>query len=155
MMCRIIPTWFGWRLLAAVAVLLVSSCGMDAELEKVYRDIEEAKLNRAFENRLLPPWLPSGSVDIRVFSNLDLDDVWVRFKVSSVDATHLSDELEPLLLGDLKGTRLGRPLGLDWWAECLTLANVGDCGQRFEFYSAAGFSLALDRKAGEGYAWRR
>jgi hypothetical protein len=134
---------------------VLSSCELDAVVEKRYETGEEARKTEAFHGGLLPPWLPANARDILLYADLDINDVWVKFELDPSEATALASDLHRVDRSSLTGTRLGAPSALNWWHDCLTLDHVEQCDAEVEFYSRDGFSLALDRRHGVGYVWRR
>lgn len=149
---RPLSSWF-----ISLALLLpgLASCELEAVVEKRYETGSEARNAEAFEGGLLPSWLPNKAQDVLLYADLDINDVWVRFELEPSEVTKLASKLERLGREELKGTGLGAPYELDWWDDCLFLGYVDRCGPEIEFYSGDGFSLALDRKRGIGYVWKR
>lgn len=145
-----------WKAALAICAALSLGCpDMDAESEKFYESVDEARKDGAVENQQVPNWMPIDSSEIRVYSDLDVNDVWISFRLPSATASDLASRLASVERDEVSETNLVKPADVDWWPPCLTMRGIDDCDNEFSFYSGDSFYLALDLGSGEGFAWRR
>lgn len=140
---------------AILTMALLQVCARLDLVEGAYPSFQDAVHDGAVgEGRWIPEFLPPSAVDIRVVRNLDLNTIWLTFRMNPTDITSMQKRCSRVQRQNVVFVR-GRPR--HWWPKEL-LAPGPERQQgagRYHYYECdEGGTLAVDANASEVYFWQ-
>ncbi len=101
------------RFLVIVSLIVISGCVWE-EPERFYVSREELAGAGEIKRGWVPPWLPASAHEIHLVSNLDTNEVWMRFMVDpvEVDTLRSCSKSSKTTLQDTRGPHIRQ---VAWW----------------------------------------
>jgi hypothetical protein len=145
------------RLIAAIGVVLLASCGnVDVQTDS-FATMAEARERRAVERGWVPAFLPEGAYEIRAAYDTSGTRRWGILNFRPGDADTIRRALDPAEVS-AAGLRVDIPARIEWWPIALRNAldpeAIAATGLRTYRSTTGEFFVAVNWNQGRAYFWR-
>ena len=148
--------------LLAVAANYLLGC-TDSEIKtNHYQTYTDALNDRAVQRGWYPKLIPASAIDIKEQHDLDTNQVWIRFRISTEDKKVMLDKMRKLTNDEIRSLEIITPKVDGWWfgqlagqepkteGEKITDVYVGTC-ENGSIYERS--YLVIDRENSYLYYW--
>ncbi len=144
---------FLWKWMTLVAAVLVAivGCGRADLVEREYAETASLRADGVFDRGWVSPALPAGAKQIKLATNLDTNEAWLRFSVAEGDLGGLARVCPS---AEARAQDLPRVAAGSWWPG--ELVEGGFKPNAFKYFRCSdGGVFASSPKDGLMYFWRR
>lgn len=152
------PTTENLRFLP-LALLLLFFAGCGDRFTYQYSTGSQARNSSQATRGWIPKWLPNEATDVRLQYDLDTNEQWLRFNLSSDKKNHFLCAFSPVSDSHVKQSFARHPRGVDWWFEGLVqFEPSNDSALNAQFYidehqTSEKSYIAVDRVSEKIYAY--
>jgi hypothetical protein len=140
-----------WMTLIVALVGAIAGCGRGDVVEREYAEGASLRSDGVFDRGWVSPALPAGAKQIKLATNMDTNETWLRFSITAGDLGALARACPP---ADARAQDLPRVAAGSWWPG--ELVEGGFKPNAFRYYRCSdGGMFASGPRDGLMYFWRR